>query len=188
MGGFITSKLLVTHPRRLKTATLGGAGWRRDNGDPKPTMINELAESLESGQGIGPLIRYLTPPGRPKPTEEQMRVMNEMVMLMNDPKALAAVIRGMQGLSVDEESLRANKVPTLALIGDADPLKEGVDALAQVMPNLEVVVIEEADHMSAPSRPKFINELKEFLAAHRDTENSQRKSNQKVVEPAAAGS
>ena len=128
MGGFMTDYLLAKHPDRLITATLGGAGWMQAD-DQRLAFMKELAESLESGKGIGPLIEQLTPAGRPKPTEEQLASFNQMLMLTNDPKALAACIRGMRGLAVSEAELRANKVPTLALIGEIDPLKAGVDEL-----------------------------------------------------------
>lgn len=182
MGGFITSKLLTSHPDRVATATLGGAGWTRE-GDQRVNTLNELADSLEAGKGIGPLIEHLTPPGKPKPTEDELRTINSMVMLMNDPKALAAIIRGMQGLMVPEEALRKNKVPTLALIGSIDPLKDGVDAMEEVMSQLEVVEIEGADHMNAPARPEFISNLKRFLAAHPIGKSAP----QEVAEPVAAG-
>jgi len=168
MGGFITCKLLATHPDRLLSATLGGAGWRRDT-DDVDGLLNELAESLEQGKGIGPLIRRLTPEGQPEPSEEQIAAMSQVVLLMNDAKALAAVARGMAGLTVSESELKANKVPTLALIGETDPLKAGVDEMAPVTENLEVVVIEDADHMSAFGRPEFLEGLQKFLAAQRQT-------------------
>lgn len=176
MGGFITGKLLATHPERLITATLGGAGWSRKD-DARAELINELATSLEEGKGIAPLIRHLTPPGAPQPTEEQLAGMNQMILLMNDPLALAAVARGMGDLEMPEQALRDNKVPLLALIGDRDPLKDGVDAMEPVAANLKVVVIEGADHMSAFSRPEFIESLEAFLAEHSLAEEA----------PAAAG-
>ncbi len=165
MGGFMTNYLMVHHPDRLLSATLGGAGWRKP-GDTRLAVLDELAESLEAGKGITPLILLLTPPDKPKPTEEQLTAINQMVLLMNDPKALAACIRGMGNTTVTEAELKANKVPTLALIGSDDPLKVGVDELAEVMPNLKVEVIEGTDHMTAFSNPEFIDGLTAFLAAH----------------------
>jgi len=165
MGGFMTDYLLTTYPDRLLTATLGGAGWSKAD-DTRLSFMTELADSLDTGKGIGPLIVQLTPANRPKPTEEQIEAINKMLLLMNDPKALAACIRGMGGLAVTEDRLRANKVPTLALIGDLDPLKAGVDELVGVMSELKVEVIEGADHMTAFSRPEFIAGLKSFLASH----------------------
>lgn len=169
MGGFITNKLVSLHPERAITATLGGAGWTRE-GDQQFEFLDELATSLEEGRGIGPLVSRLTPEGQPAPTEEQIAAMNSLLMLTNDPKALAAVARGMAQLAVPEEAVRQNKVPMLAIIGEIDPLKVGVDELKLVMPDLEVVVIEEADHMNAFRDPRFIEALEDFLAEHSSQE------------------
>jgi pimeloyl-ACP methyl ester carboxylesterase len=165
MGGTITAKLLVTHPDRLLSATLGGSGGIREGA--VPGRYNVLAESLEQGKGFGPLIEALAPVGRPKPTEEQVRKINAVLEAGNDTRALAAVLRGMKDLAVSDEKLKANQVPALALIGEVDPIKKGVDDLEGRMANLKVVVIEGAGHMTAFLRPEFTRELKEFLARHR---------------------
>lgn len=165
MGGFMTGYLISKHPERVISATLGGAGWEQAE-DPRLTFIEDLAKSLETGEGIRPLIMQLNPPGAPAPSEEQISSINQMVMLMNDPKALAACIRGIRGLSVAKEKLEANQVPTLCIIGDKDPLKAGVDEMEKHMANLTVCVVPGADHMTAFTQPKFINDLKAHLAAH----------------------
>ena len=115
---------------------------------------------------MGPLIEALTPPGRPKPSPEQIEAINTMLTLMNDTKALAAVLRGFPALGVADEKLKSNRLPTLALIGSDDPLKPGVDALNGKMTNLELVVIENADHMTAFAKPEFTKSLRAFLAKH----------------------
>jgi pimeloyl-ACP methyl ester carboxylesterase len=89
-----------------------------------------------------------------------------MLLSFNDPKALAAVARSFPAFAVPEEKLRANKVPTLALIGEIDPLKAGVDRLDGVMANLKIVVIPGANHMTAFTHPDFVSNLKTFLAEH----------------------
>lgn len=165
MGGFMTGYLLTAHPDRVLTATLGGAGWSQAD-DTRLSFLTDLAESLDAGKGIGPLIVHLTPADRPKPTDEQISAINQMLMLTNDSKALAACIRGMKGLAVTEAQLRANKVPTLCLIGDQDPLKEGVDAMQKVMANVTVEVIEGTDHMTCFRAPAFVDDLQAFLASH----------------------
>ncbi len=165
MGGFITGNLLANHPQRVITATLGGAGWAQPDAK-NMTFITDLADSLEAGKGIGPLILHLTPADRPKPTEEQISSINSMLLLTNDPQALAACIRGMKNLAVTEAQLKANKVPALALIGSKDPLKEGVDEMQKVMSDLKVEVIDGTDHMTAFMSPKFIAGLLGFLGAH----------------------
>ncbi len=165
LGGFITEKLMTTYPQRVLTATLGGAGWN-EPGSARMDFLDVLADSLEAGEGITPLIKLLNPEGNPEPTEQQIKTLNALVMLTNDPQALAAVIRGASQWVVSEEALRENEIPTLSLIGEKDPLKDGVDALQQVMASLEVVVIEGADHMNATGHPKFRESLLEFLHEH----------------------
>ncbi len=165
MGGFMTNYLVNNHPDRCVTATLGGAGWSKAD-DTRTEFMTQLADSLDAGKGVGPLIEQLTPANRPKPDQQQIDFINQMIMAHNDPKALAACIRGLRSVTVTERQLSSNKVPTLALIGSDDPLKVGVDELEPVMANLTVEVIEGADHMTAFSSPKFIGDLEVFLEEH----------------------
>lgn len=167
MGALITDKLLAEHPERFLTATLGGAGWIKAN-DERAAFLQELADSLDRQQGIGPLLARLTPDDGPKPDAKhfRFRVASKAFGLVNDQKALAAVARTINELAVTEEQLRQNRVPTLALIGAKDPLKVTVDEMAEVMPQLTIRVIPDADHFRTYSRPEFIRELKSFLAAH----------------------
>jgi pimeloyl-ACP methyl ester carboxylesterase len=171
MGGMITAKLLTTHPDRFLTATLGGHGGLKE-GEDMSRMV-PLADSLDAGKGLTPLIIALNPKGKPLPSAQQIEQINKLLSSMNDQKALAAVVRSWKGLVVSNAKLKENKVPTLALIGDLDPLKKGVDELEGKLPNLKIVVIEGADHMDAPRNEKFIKELKAFLAAHSSGTNGQ---------------
>jgi pimeloyl-ACP methyl ester carboxylesterase len=164
MGAVITVKLLATHPERFLTATLGGHGGLKEGADT--SFYDQLADSLDQGKGLGLMITRLTPPGQPPPTEEQIKFINATLLASNDPKALAAVARGFKELMVPWDKLEANQVPTLALIGEQDPLKKGVDELKGKMANLTITVIKEADHRTAFGRPEFIKALQEFLAEH----------------------
>ena len=170
LGARIACRLLVTYPARLLTATLGGGGGI-PQGDA-PRYYEAVAQSLEGGKGFGPLIEALTPAGKPKPTPWQIKQTNRFLEAGNDTRALAAVARGMKDLAVADDRLKANQVPTLALIGEIDPLRKGVAELAGRLANLHVVVIVGADHVTAFSRPQFVSELKAFLARHRRRDRS----------------
>src|SRR5262249_23548091 len=74
MGGVITAKLLVTHPDRMLTATLGGHGGIKEGSDT--SFYDQLADSLDQGKGMGALIVRLTPPGQPPPSDEQVKQIN----------------------------------------------------------------------------------------------------------------
>lgn len=160
MGGFLALKLIEQAPERILSAVVGGAGWSR--GDDWELM-STLADSLERGDGIAPLFASMGPAGQPPPSPEQVQMMNQMVMSQNDPLALAATARSMRELTVTEEALRANRVPTLAIVGSLDQLKVGVDALEGVMSALEVELIEGADHMTAVMNPEYVQELTEQI-------------------------
>lgn len=164
MGGFITMKLIADHPERIISATVGGAGGIL----PVDNQGREnIAKALEEKQTLKPLFDRLTPKGQPAMSEEQVKTIDKMILANNDPKALAAVMRGMKDLSVSEAKLKENKVPAQCIIGELDPLKAGVDAIDGKMTNLRVVVIPMTDHMTAGADPKFLQSLKELLAKHR---------------------
>jgi len=166
MGGRITVSILGFHPERLSTAVIGGFGWYPPGDKSRSAFQQELAESLEQGKGIGPLILRLNPIGAPPPTLEQISMTNKMFFsLGNDPLALAAVMRKSPPLPTAQQ-LRANKVPVLALIGELDPGKSDVGRLNGMMPNLKVVVIPKANHITAFSDPEFIKNLNAFLIEH----------------------
>ncbi len=165
MGGFITTKLLTSHPDRVTSAVIGAAGW---NPEPESrfALLDEIGDSLESGNGITPLMKALTPEGQAAPTEARMNATNQMLMSMNDPMALAAAIRGMRDMVVAREQLEENKVPVTAIVGAIDPLREGVDKMATVMSNLKLVLIEGADHMSAVRDHRLMESIEAHLATH----------------------
>jgi pimeloyl-ACP methyl ester carboxylesterase len=164
MGAAIANKLLATHPERVLTVTLGGAAGLREGDSTR--FFDDLGDSLVQGKGIGPLIIALTPPGQPRPTEAMLKLIDLNFALFNDTKALGAVMHGMKALAVSDAVLKANATPILALIGDKDPLKRGVDALEGRLANLETVVVAGANHMDAPARPEFVAGLTQFLAKH----------------------
>jgi pimeloyl-ACP methyl ester carboxylesterase len=166
MGAMLASKLLVTHPDRLLSVTLGGAGGLREG--MKVPLFDKLAESLEQGKGVGPLVAALSPPDAPKVSAERIKFVNAVVSLFNDPKALAAVVRSWYDLAVSDEKLKANRVPVLAIVGTRDPLKKNLDELKEVLSHLErTVVIDGADHISAPAEPAFVRSVEEFLKKHK---------------------
>ena len=93
-----------------------------------------------------------------------MQAVSQFLGALNDPKALAAVMCRAVSFPCRTKALKKNKVPTLAVIGDLDPLKTQVDDLKGTLPDLRVVVIEGADHLNAHARPEFIANLRAFLA------------------------
>ena len=165
MGGFITTKLVCSHPERVRSAVIGAAGWHED-AEERLKLTDEIADSLDAGTGIAPLMKALSPEGRPTPSEVELKAANTMLMLLNDPKALAAAMRGMRNLNVTRTELESNQVPALSVIGSLDPLKDGVDEMAPIMANLKVEIIDGADHMTAVNSPVLANAIRNHLDNH----------------------
>jgi pimeloyl-ACP methyl ester carboxylesterase len=165
MGAMIAGKLLQTHPERMITLTLAGAPAIRADDDIF-RFFGSLADDLEQGRGIGSLIMTLTPANRPLPSEEQLQFINRLNAAFNDERALAAAVRGWKALAIEDGFLAKNRVPTLALVGEQDPLRPRVEALCRRMANVELRIVPRADHMNAFQRPQFRRYLLDFLAAH----------------------
>jgi pimeloyl-ACP methyl ester carboxylesterase len=165
MGGAIALKLATMHPDRLLSVTLGGMGLLEPTKEP---VIRALAESLENGKGMTPLLIWLTPEERGKPNEEQVKALNTFLMFQNDAKALAVMVRGAMNkkLEISNDGLKQVMVPMLAIIGEADPFKKHVDELKRRLPSLQVVVVEKGDHFSTIMSPLFTKSVKEFMVQH----------------------
>jgi pimeloyl-ACP methyl ester carboxylesterase len=163
MGGIITLKLAATHPERLHSATLGGAGWMRE----ADLAGEKMAQTLDKGGDLGRFIAEATPPGQPRPSEAQVKFLSMILSSYNDNKALAAVARGWKQLVVAEADLKAIHVPVLAVVGSKDFVKGKVDDLAGRVPGLRTVLIEGTDHFTTFFSPRFLDALKSFLKEHR---------------------
>ena len=161
LGGFIVLKFAILHPDRLLSVAPCGSGWA---GKPETDLafLRELADSVDKGEGFGPLLDRLQPVGRPVSKGRRMFV-SALISATNDIKALGALLRSVDALRVTEAELRNNKVPALAIIGERDPLKTFADQLAAVMANVEEAVVPDGNHFSTLGRPKFIESLEGFL-------------------------
>jgi len=170
MGGLITQKLLIQYPERVIRAVAGGSGWAGSDGGSLGDSMEVLADSLESGNGIGPLMVALTPVGQPAPTPELLDMLNEMLLATNDPLALAAVVRGFGELSnITATELHANTIPLLYVVGELDPLKSDVERALTVVSNARSIILPGADHMTAIANPLLLESIQSFL--EEDTED-----------------
>jgi pimeloyl-ACP methyl ester carboxylesterase len=162
MGAFITLRLLTSHPERVMSAVLAGGGWRPP-GEPPPRQILEWLDGLERAAADGTSITdVLWQPHWPEPWPETRAALDA-----NDPRALAAVLRGMGGVTVTEAALQGNAVPVLAVVGAADSLAANdVARMARVMGNLEITIIPDADHLSALTDPRLARAVAAFLRSH----------------------
>jgi pimeloyl-ACP methyl ester carboxylesterase len=157
MGGRIVFKLLADHPQRVLSAMPCGMGW----GPPSPEFeagLERAARALEERGSIRAKIEHMVA------DDAVIERIEAMIRVSNDTKALAAVQRGIPALRPDRTKLEANAVPCLAIVGEHDALREPVDAMVEYMANLEVTIIEGADHGTAYRDPAFPAVIRAFIA------------------------
>jgi len=165
LGGIVALKLAVTHPERWHAVVLMGAGWE----DPKDSIflaaLDGIAGDLAAGRGVPPLASRLggdrEPPGLLHTLEVRL-----VTRFLNDGPALAAMVRGLRGLAVPRSALRRISVPVCSIVGTRDPMKAGVDAMRGLVPDLSIVTLEGADHLSALRRPELLEALLRCLYEH----------------------
>ncbi len=165
MGAYIVAQLIITHPERSLTATLGGAPGRfRWSLEDQQRVEHEAAE-MEQGLLRSQILR-LWSHREPPPIEEQIRGLSAAQLAGQDPRALAAVRRSNPAQVVTLAQMAAVAVPTLGLVGTADPYLGQFLELRAAIPQLQLVTIEDASHGSAPERPEFAQAVLAFLRAH----------------------
>jgi len=84
-----------------------------------------------------------------------------------DQIALANLRLAEKELVVAKESLSNTSIPILSIVGSEDPAMEAVLEFRNVVPTMELVVIEGASHLSTPGRPEFVRSIQDFLGRNR---------------------
>lgn len=165
LGGVICGQLRALHPERFVTITIAGApplfAWTAE----LQRAVEAEASVLEAGD-LSPIARRAWPTNDPPPTEAQLKQYTEERSAGQDFQALAAVWRSVGDLAVQQAEFVKITVPTLAIVGTVDPYLEAVTAVKSAMPSLKLVTIPDANHLSALSRPEFVQALQGFLASH----------------------
>ncbi len=123
-----------------------------------------VADSLAKGNA-GPILRAVIPPDQTL-SSSQLNTINQYLIENNDQYALSAAFRANPGYYISGEELKINNIPTLALIGEQDPMKQTVEAMEKIMTNLTVVRIPGAGHNDALGHPDFTTHLLHFITEY----------------------
>jgi len=161
MGAFLTHKFAATYPERVKSITLGGAGWLRD-GLATDTM-DRISDSLRTKKSLAPLFLALHPISAKPLTPAMAETSSKLALLINDVDALAGVAQGMKQLKLSDEEAKNISVSTLCIVGERDPLILQAKLLEGVRPKLKMVYLPKAHHMNTFELPVFRETLLAFL-------------------------
>ena len=147
MGARITAFLALRHPRRARSAILGGLGIRLVDGVGLPLSI---ADALEAPS----LADVADPTGR------TFRAFAEQTK--SDLRALAACIRGSRQ-TLTREQAGAIAVPALIAVGTKDDVAGSAQELAALMPQARALDIPDRDHMLSVGDRVFKAAVTDFL-------------------------
>lgn len=147
MGARITAFLAASHPQRVRSAILGGLGYKLIDGVGLPESIAEALEAPSLADVTDPMARTF------RAFADQTK---------SDRRALAACIRGSrQVMGIDEVSQITT--PTLVAVGTKDDVAGSAGRLAAVMRNARALDIPERDHMLAVGDKVFKAAVLQFL-------------------------
>ena len=172
LGAVLAGHLLTTNPDRFISAVFVAHHAVHTFSEADKKEAEAAAIELEGTTPFKSLFVGLAPPGAPIPSDEEIRKLVQPLVASNDLKALAAFHRARAhgSMIVTGAKLRAIKVPTLGIIGSADPSAPTMRELAPLMPALKVVILEGAEHggeRGVLRRKEFLPAVREFLAAAR---------------------
>ena len=168
LGGIILLKLLTTDPERFERVVIGGAAYRRARGADADVAAEVAALEIESGV-YRALIVSTAPTDEPPPGEETILRLSRNLAEGNDVRAHAALMRARRSLLVSDAQIAAVRVPTLAVVGSADPALPRIEAMARRWPALRVEVVPGATHPTVherglPRRPEFARAIRRWIA------------------------
>ncbi len=168
LGAALAGKLMVTHPDRLLSVTFGGGSPVYEPTQKTIKVLNALAESLDRGEGAGPLVPLISPAGLDLPAPDQVQAMGRLLVQGQDQKALAAVIRGIPELEITGDQLQAIKLPVLFVYGSKEgEALERIRRVTKILTNKKIEIIEGGDHLTTFGAPKFRKAIRVFLKAQR---------------------
>ena len=170
MGGYVALAFCRRHPDRILGVVLADTKASEDTEEARAERIR-AAERLESEESVSVLLDDLLPRLVGPTTMSQRALVYGRVrgLVQSAPPAAAAwAQRAMAGRSDSLGALADFRAPTLILQGAEDAIVTDDDAraMADALPNAELIMIPGAGHLAAVEQPQLFNDaVTEFGAA-----------------------
>lgn len=169
LGGMILSQLITLYPDRVATATLVAGPGRF--GTSPASEWEQRAREFEAECVSRSLLIALAPSDGPKPSEERIKQLSKECFAdsTRDRFAIAALMRSRSAHDIAPSAVARATVPTLGIVGSADGMKQGMDSLVAIRPNVTLIVLDGATHAGPRgilTRPELVPAIREFIAAH----------------------
>lgn len=177
MGGYVAMALCRRHPDLVLGLVLAGTRASADTNGTREVRIRQ-AELLERDRSVQVLVDEVLPHlVGPTTFRQRALVYGRVRGLVQSapPHAAAWAQRAMAGRADSFATLRGLRVPALVMVGAEDALatEEEARAMADALPNAELLVIPRAGHLCAVEQPDLFNQaVAEFATALAKTERA----------------
>lgn len=166
MGAETALRLGAEYPDRVLSIVAAGSGW---SGDIEAESYSFIGMALASCDTFGGFMADMSPPGEEMTDEMAEAMMGLLAAHGIDPGQSAAPLAGVaesmfEIISLEADELTNISVPVLGIAGENDPERPNVEALSEAFPGMTVVIVPEADHLSAPLAPVFAETIRTFIA------------------------
>jgi 3-oxoadipate enol-lactonase len=167
MGGYVALAFYQLFPTRVEKLLLADTRAQADTDEGKATRAEQAQKIL--AEGMAPIVDTMLPklisPDTVSKRPEVVKRVRDM-MLHTKPEGAAAALRGMAEREDQTQRLSQINVPTLIIVGREDPITPAADSekMHQLITDSELVVIENASHVSNIEQPEQFNRaLRKFL-------------------------
>ncbi|MFG1854135.1 alpha/beta fold hydrolase [Actinomadura geliboluensis] len=170
MGGYVAMALCRRHPDLVLGLVLAATRAAADTEQARANRLRQ-ADRLDRDGGPQVLVEEVLP-GLVGPTTYRQRALVygrvRGLVQATPPRAAAWAQRAMAGRPDAFGTLREVRVPALVMVGDEDALATEAEAraMADALPNAELMVVPRAGHLCAIEQPDLFNQaVAEFAAA-----------------------
>jgi pimeloyl-ACP methyl ester carboxylesterase len=132
------------------------------------TQVEKEVEEYRNGSARSLILR-IAPLGEPPPSEAEIAKRSAVLLAGQDPLAIIAVRRSFDDFILTKEQAASIHVPTLLVVGSADPAIAAVKDYKALRPSVGVIVIDGATHnapRNARARPEFVAAVLDFISGH----------------------
>lgn len=167
LGGYISFEIMRRAPERVLKLALLDTSARPDTAEQTATRRAALMEVQKSGflaVALDNLNGLLHPLRR---TDPSLLALSRRMALAVGPMGFARQIEIAISRPDSRSDLKAIRVPTLAIVGDADPLTpvELSEEIVSLVPGARLAVIPDCGHLSSIEQPDLVSrELEQWLA------------------------
>ncbi|MFC5179842.1 alpha/beta fold hydrolase [Actinomadura harenae] len=170
LGGHVATALCRRHPDLVLGLVLCATPGAADAADASAARLRQ-ADRLERDADVSVLVDEVLPDLVGPTTMRQRALVYGRVrglVQSTPPRAAAWAQRAMAGRPEAFDTLRGVKVPGLVMVGAEDVLASEADAraVAEAMPNAELMIVPRAGHLVPVEQPDLFNQaVSEFAAA-----------------------